>query len=286
MLSQTIAPDRGLSRALWGSLLALALAYPVHASRAAEGTYQLGIFPHLSPGQIENIYAPMAIEFSRALGRPVVLKTKSSFEDFMNELDKQVYDIAFVQPFDYVWAHDKHGYLPLARFGEPLHGLIVVKTGSPLRSLQELKGKKVGLPPEVAAVSHLTKMALLEVKLYPQIDTTLQYYKGHDSCLQQLLIGSIDACGTVAYPLRFFENKWQVKFRILAKTPSIPHSLFIAHPRVSKQERDTIQQTILAWAETDSGRKLLEKGGFKPFAAANDAEYTPVRAYSLSTFNK
>lgn len=286
MRNHTVGTHPRAFLVLCGSLLLFALALSGMRAHAAGGAYQLGVFPHLSAGQIENIYAPMAVDFSKVLGRSVTLKTKSSFEDFMNELDKQAYDIAFVQPFDYVWAHDKHGYLPLARFGEPLHGVIVVKTSSPLHTLHDLKGKKVGLPPEVAAVSHLTKMALLEAKIHPQTDTALQYYKGHDSCLQQLLIGNIDACGTAAYPLRFFENKWQVKFKVLAQTPSIPHSLFIAHPRVSKEERDAILKTILSWDETDAGRKLLEKGEFMPFAAANDAEYMPVRIYSRNTLNK
>lgn len=270
----------------WALLIPFWLAWSCQQVHAQNSDYQLGVFPHLAAGQIETMFAPMAADFSKTLGRPVVLKTKSSFEAFMGELDKQVYDIAFVQPFDYVWAHDKHGYIPLARRSEPLSGLIVVKTDSPLQSLQELKGKKVGLPPEVAAVSHLTKMALLKAKVDPRTDTKLQYYKAHDSCLQQLLIGKIDACGTAAYPVRFFENKWNVKFRVLAETQTIPHSLFIVHPRVSKQERDAILKTIVSWGKTESGKQLLEKFELKPFVAVTDAEYNTVRTYTRTMQKK
>lgn len=281
MHNQTVIVERKTSIiSFWAWSFTVLLASSGHFARAEESGYQLGVFPHLAAGQIENMFAPMAADFSKALGRPVALKTKPTFEGFMAELDKQVYDIAFVQPFDYVWAHDKHGYIPLARRGELLAGLIVVKMDSPLRSLQDLKGKKVGLPPEVAAVSHLTKMALLDAKVDPSTDTTLQYYKAHDSCLQQLLIGEVDACGTAAYPVRFFENKWNIKFRVLGETQTIPHSLFIAHPRVPKQERDAIQKTILSWAETESGKQLLEKFELKSFIPATDAEYSTVRAYT------
>lgn len=256
------------------------LIWTGNSARAEPPAYQLGVFPHLAAGQIENMFAPMAADFSKAVERPVVLKTKTSFEAFMAELDKQTYDIAFVQPFDYVWAHDKHGYIPLARRGEPLAGLIAVKPDSALRTLKDAKGKTIGLPPEVSAVSHLTKMALLQVKLDPRTDVRLQYFKSHDSCLQQLMIGEIDACATAAYPLRFFENKWNAKFRVLAETQTISHSLFIAHPRLSEAHREAIRKTILSWAETDSGRQLLEKGELKPFIAVTDAEYESVRAYS------
>lgn len=263
-------------------LLVIWLAIPAHAQETAArpGGYQLGVFPHLAAGQIENMFAPIALDFSKALGRPVVLKTKPSFEDFMRELDSETYDIAFVQPFDYVWAHDRHGYIPLARRGEPLAGLIVVKPTSPLRTLEELKGKKIGTPPEVAAVSHLTKMALLKAGIDPRQDVQMQYYKAHDSCLQQLLIGEIDACSTGAYPLRFFENKWNVTFRVLAETQTISHSLFIVHPRVSAKDRETIRKTILSWDKTKAGRLLLERGELKPFIAVTDEEYSEVRKYA------
>jgi len=286
MQNQTVAVERVTSTLFWATLFMALLAYPAQFIRAEEPGYQLGVFPHLAAGQIETMFAPMAADFSKALGRPVALKTKPSFEAFMGELDKQVYDIAFVQPFDYVWAHDRHGYIPLARRDELLVGLIVVKTDSPLRSLRGLKGKKIGLPPEVAAVSHLTKMALLKARIDPRTQTTLQYYKAHDSCLQQLLIGEIDACGTAAYPLRFFEDKWNVKFRVLAETPTISHSLFIVHPRVSSQERDAILKTILSWADTESGKQLLEKGNLKGFIRVTDAEYNTVRAYSRTMQKK
>lgn len=263
------------------SMIAL-VCLPAHARETAAkpAAYQLGVFPHLAAGQIENTFAPMALDFSKALGRPVALKTKPSFEDFMRELDNQTYDIAFVQPFDYVWAHDRHGYIPLARRGEPLAGLIVVKPTSPLRTLEELKGRKIGTPPEVAAVSHLTKMALLKAGIDPRQDVQVQYYKAHDSCLQQLLIGEIDACSTAAYPLRFFENKWNVTFRVLAETQTISHSLFIVHPRVSAKHREIIRKTILSWDKTKAGRLLLERGELKPFIAVTDAEYGEVRKYA------
>ncbi len=273
-----------MGRVLLLLILAVWPSPSVRAETPAPGAekpgYLFGVFPHLAAGQIENMFAPVAAELSRVLGRPVHLKTKPSFEGFMKELEKETYDVAFVQPFDYVWAHDKYGYQPLARRDEPLLGVIAVKPDSSFQSLQDLRGKRVGLPPEVAAVSHLTKMALLQVKIDPRKDVMLQHYKAHDSCLHQLLVGDVDACGTAAYPVRFFEDKWDVKFRVLSTTQTIPHSLFIAHPRVSKGDRELIKKTIVSWSGSEAGRKLLEQTGLKPFVSTDNAEYDVVRAYT------
>ncbi|MDH4275315.1 MAG: phosphate/phosphite/phosphonate ABC transporter substrate-binding protein, partial [Gammaproteobacteria bacterium] len=139
--------------------------------------------------------------------------------------------------------------------------------------------KRIGLPPESAAVSHLTKMELIRQKISVGNDVAFHYFKSHDACLHQLMVANIDVCGTAAYPVRYFEAQWKVKFKVLGETQAIPNSLFIAHPRVSKQVRDRIKKIMLAWSDTDAGRKLLEHAQLKPFAAATDAEYDVVRMY-------
>ena len=194
------------------------------------------------------------------------------------ELRKQTYDIVLVQPFDYVWAHE-YGYLPLARRSEPLAAQIMVAENSPHFDLKDLKGAVLALPPAEAAVSHLAKMALLDAGLDPHRNVRLQYTKSHDSCLQRLLIGAVDACGTAAASVRFFQARMKVSFRTLGKSLTIPHSLIAVHSRVPEGERERLRETIISWADSFEGRKLLERGELKPFQTVADAEYDVVREY-------
>lgn len=244
--------------------------------------YLFGAFPMMAVAEAEKVFSPIAENFTQALARPVRFRTKASFDQYADELAKQTYDIALVQPFDYVDAHDKHGYLPLARRGEPLVAHIMVLPKSAVQKLEDLKGKRVGLPPATAAVSHLAKMSFLQIGLHPAKDVALQYYKSHDSCLQQLLIGDIEACVSAPYPVKFFSSKWGVEFRLLAKSPPIPHALLVVHSRVPKAERERLLQTVLGWPETEAGRKLLEFGQLTPFVPATNAEYDAVRKYLKS----
>lgn len=254
-------------------------ARAVHAPPdTAPSPYVFGVFPHLAVARLEKIYAPMAADFGRVLERQVYFRTKPSFEKFMAELRKQTYDIVFVQPFDYVWAHE-YGYLPLARRSEPLTAQIMVSEDSRYNDLKDLKGATLALPPAEAAVSHLTKMALMDAGIDPQQNVRLQYTKSHDSCLQRLLIGSVDACGTAAGPVRYFQTHMKVNFRILGKSQTIPHALIAVHARVPETERERLRATILSWADSPDGRKLLERGELKPFQAVADAEYDVVRKY-------
>jgi len=263
-------------------LLGAGLSTPGYAAELSvepvQPPYIFGVFPSLAVARLEKIYAPMAADLGRGLDRKVYFRTKSSFDKFMQEIKKQTYDIVFLQPFDYVWAVG-YGYLPLARRGEPLTAQIMVAEDSPLRELKDLKGAILALPPAEAAVSHLIKMALLDAGMDPEHDLSLQYTKSHDSCLQRLLIGAVNACGTAAGPVRFFQARMKVSFRVLAESRTIPHALIVAHRRVPEHERDRLKSTILAWGDSVAGRQMLERGAHKPFEPAIDAEYDVVRKY-------
>jgi phosphonate transport system substrate-binding protein len=262
-------------------LCALGIAFFAIRAFAAESTYEFGVFPHLPITKIHELYAPMASDFEAKLGRHVQLGSKAGYTTFGAELRKQTYDIAFVQPFDYIDAHDKHGYLPLARRSGDLEALIVVRQDSPLKVLDDLKGKIIANPPADAAVSQLTSIALWDAGIHPGADVRRDYGKNHFTCLQSVLIGAADACGTADQALRTLEGKAQAtrRFRVLHKTARIPHALFVVHKRVSRKDRDALLRTILEWPKTEEGRRILERGQFMPFVAAKDADYEVVREY-------
>jgi phosphonate transport system substrate-binding protein len=246
--------------------------------------YILGVFPYLPARELEKVFSPVAADLGDALQRKVLVRSSTSYRNFMNNLDKEKYDIVFVQPFDYVRIADKYGYLPIATRSEPLAAILVVPENSKLNNAKDLYGKKIALPPSVAAVSHLVKGYLREQGVNFNKDVKLQFTKSHVSCMQQLLIGSADACGTAAPAKRFFEHKMNVNLKVIAQTASIPHTLFAIHPRIPAAERETIQARILSWSTTEKGKQILARGRLKPFIKISDSAYDVVRHYFENEF--
>jgi len=268
------------TKTLRSLLIALGMACCGTTALAAEPPYEFGVFPYLPQTRIHELYSPIAADFEAKLGRQVQLSSKARYETFAEELRKSTYDIAFVQPFDYVDAHDKHGYLPLARRVGDLEGLIVVRRDSPLTSLQDLKGRIVANPPADAAVSQVTSMALWDAGIHPSTGVKRDYGRNHFTCLQSVLIGAADACGTAQQPLRTLESGQAMpRFRVLHKTVRMPHALFVVHKRVSRKDREALLKTIVDWPKTEEGRRILDRGQFIPFVAASDTDYELVREY-------
>ncbi len=248
---------------------------------AEESKCEMGAFPNMPIARIQALFTPMADEFAKALDKKVQLSSKPTFEKFKEVLNTEFYDIAHIQPFDYINAHDKHNYLPLARRGGEIEALFVVLPDSKINNIQDLRGKKVLSPPPDAAVSHLANMSLQEAGLNLEKDVRRDYSKDHFSCLQNVLIGEADACISASQMIKQFESekKLAVPFKTIHKTIKIPNTLIVVHKRVPQKDRDILFQTLLNLKNTAGGRKILDDLHFKSFVPAEDSDYDIIRKY-------
>jgi phosphonate transport system substrate-binding protein len=258
------------------------LAPPLALASDAEGPppgYRFGVFPYVPALTIDRIFGPVAASFAAELDRPVYLKTKSTFESFVEQLERQTYDIIFVHPFLYIEAADRHGYLPLARLEGQLRGVALVSEGRPWRTWSDLAGRIIGTPPALAAASELAKWALLDAGLVPQGDATLRPYPTKVGCLQAVSAGTADACVLPSFILPPITWLGERGLRVMAESPAIPNVVFAAHPRLPRTERMKLLALILSWPHTHSGRAILATGAWPGFAVAQDADYAEVRSF-------
>ena len=248
-------------------------------NKAQSSSYRLGIFPYMSPRQTVELFGPVVAEMEKVLKHPVKLESAASFPDFSLELANHSYDIALIQPFDYHKAVELYGYLPLAQLDAPLVAKLVVRDDSRYQTITDLRDTTIGLPPEQSANARMTLRALYDNKLIPDRDVKIQYFKSHDSCIQQVWIGEASACGTSSTPIQVFTQRMQAKLRSVYDTPAIPHTLFVVHPRISSADRAKLQQIMTGWSQTEAGRAMLKTLGIPGFVVPKPAEYTIMRNY-------
>ena len=263
------------------SIMPLSYTHAVETETSSEKpAYKFGAFPMIQVGQVDKIFSPVAAEFAQVLERPVHFRTKPSFAEFRQELSLETYDFAVVQPFDYILAHDKHNYLPLAHFEKPLTAVLMVLSDSPLRGLQDLKGTRVALPPVTAATTQMAKKTFLDAGFDLKRDLSLQYTKSQDSCLQLVMVKSASACSSSPRAVHVFEEKWGKHFRTLFETPGIPNTLFVVHRRVPKEVRELLLKTVTSWPESSEvGREFVKLNNNLRLLPAEDSAYDVVRKF-------
>jgi len=236
-----------------------------------------GVFPYLSPAQLEKLYAPVAADLSAAIGRPVQLRTRPSFDLFGREVVQERYDFIFIQPFAYAKLASRHGYRSIVRPSSALKAVFVIRADSTINKFSDLKKQTVCAPPQQAAVSLLARETLHNHKLIPGIDIRLTYQKSHSACLRAVLIRKAAACITASPPLQIFETKTGVNFKVLGYSNPVPGSTYAVHQRLPAALRETIARRIVSWQRTDQGRALLKTLKFPAFVRSTDGDYQPVR---------
>lgn len=250
------------------------------ATEPTQKSYVFGVFPHIPLAELLKVYTPIAENFEKGLNKPVELATRPSYEQFVDELNREAYDIAFIQPFDYPTAHDIHHYVPIARRISPLTAIFIVRKESPIQKLEDLRGKTLAEPAPSAAVTYLSRKALQNAGFDLKKDIKVVTGKNHISCIQMLLIGRADACTTVRPALeQYSDPKVFARFRIIYETPPVPHTLFIAHSRLSEAEIQKLQEIIISWPYNAEGKAILSKGPLVPFVKALDSEYDVIRQF-------
>lgn len=260
-------------------IFTLALLPLQAAPTETPASYRLGIFPYMAPRQTVEFYGPVAASMEAALKHPVRLESVQTFSAFSRALEKQNYDIALIQPFDYPSVVEQLGYIPLAQFAVPLVTQFYVRDDSRYHSIEDLRGSTIAMPPEPAANTRMALRALHDNQLIPGRDVEIRYFNSHDSCIQQVWAGTASACGTAKPPIQIFEKRMQAKLRAIYDTPSIPHVLFVANPRVPAEQRAKLQELITGWNQTEEGRVMLKNLGFPGFIAPHPAEYAVMRNY-------
>lgn len=275
-------PHRSGARLMAVATLALsALLQPAGAAHQATGDdgLRLGVFPYMAARQTIELYGPVAADMARTLGRRVRLESTSTMADYARALASQRYDIALVQPFDYLEAVERFGYLPLAQLSEPLVARFYVRDSSPHQSLADLRGTTIALPPATTAIARVAFRTLHEQGLEPGRDLQLRYLGSHDDCLQQLWIGAVSACAAGPAPAQVFARRMNAQLRPVHAAAPIPQVAILVHPRLPAAQRARLQARLIDWRDSDQGRALLRGLGMPGFVAPRPADYEVMRQF-------
>lgn len=247
-------------------------------ARDSSNAIQFGVLPFLAPVRLESMYAPVASEFSQLLNREVFLKTGASSDEYFKQLEKQVFDIAIVNPFDSVPVIDEFNYIPLA--ARPMHRCIVVTPeAGAIETVEQLRGKVVGVASKRSPISFYSLRAIESHGLIVGKDFTVKHHKTTQACLHNLLIGSIDACGAGGATSSVFKDKRKINLRKISQCEEFPGMVIVAHSRVPKDERDNIKQLILAWPKSGKEELLRKLGKHAKYIPYKEENYKMIRRH-------
>jgi len=253
---------------------------PVSAS-AAEPMI-LAVHPYLPSNELIQRFTPLANYLGKKIGRAIEVRVGSDYDEHIAYVGKDQVDIAFMGPSSYVMTVAKYGKKPLlARLetdGNPLfRGYFIVRQDSPLKSLTDLKGKRLAFGDRDSTMSHLVPQYMLEKAGVPL--NKLAHYEflgSHDNVVLAVLSGDFDA-GAVKDEV--FEKYAKQGLRVLVDTPYYSDHVFVTRSTLAPGMIQTLRNAMFTLKDTPGGREILE--AIKPHTTAlvpaMDADYDNLR---------
>jgi phosphonate transport system substrate-binding protein len=240
-----------------------------------------GVFPNLTAKQIVETYRPLADLLEKRLKRPVVVYSARDFRTFVERTRQGEYDILLTAPHLAWLARQDAGYQPLLKYAQPVRGLLVVKTTSPLGDIDQLRGRTVAVADPVAVVvlamqAQLAASGLLHGQDYRTVDSGT-----HSNAVMQVINGRTDAAVVGLHPYALMPPESRRQLRVLAETASLSSLMYLTHPRLRDAEVQTVRRVLLDFAASPEGKTFMRQGGYGGFAAVDGSELRAFRPFAL-----
>jgi phosphonate transport system substrate-binding protein len=225
-------------------------------------TYQEG-------GLASERYKPLLEILSKELKRPVRVQTVDKYADLEKDMAADKFELVFVHPAHIGLSAVKSGNyvgLATAKGYTDYCAHIMVKKDSPLKSIQDLRGKKIAVP-SLDSITTVMFTANLRQLNFPQPGKSYTATRYQDAVPFMIDQGFVDAGVTgSAAVAKAWVNKGG---RIIGETKPIPIKLFLVSKNVKEVERARLQSVLLSLSDTDAGRAALAKIGIAGFVPWN-----------------
>jgi len=234
----------------------------------------LGVVPQQSPLKLIKVWSPITKYLTESTGIKVTFKTERSIPKFEQELYSGAYDIAYMNPYHYVLAHKKQGYMAKVRAQKNIKGILVMQK-DPKDKKIDFKNKNYVFPaPNAFAATLVTKYELIK---YFGVDikdlNNAKYVNSHDSVYNYISKGLGDIGGGIERTYNNMKNdKIKSNLRIVYTTKKYP-----SHPFAFKRSMDKKVQAMLIDALLKMPEDLLRSLSIKKFIKIDNSEYDNVK---------
>ncbi len=251
---------------------ALGLLLGASPGRAAETAYQVGIIPQAPPVAMYERWGPVLARLAAVSGVPLKAKLYDNMQAFEQDFQAGNPDLLFAHPAMFAAAHKAQGYVPLVRDRRELSGWIFVRNDSPVRTLEELAGKRVGFVGEKSFCTVLVEKAMAAGVGNMAFDRS--FHGSTRNVLRSVVLGKVEAGASLDAGLELEDAEIRGLIRPLLTTDKFaPHPL-AAHPRVPAVARERVAAAVLEMARAEADRQLLAAIRMpEPLRADYDRDY-------------
>lgn len=242
----------------------------------------MGVYSYIQPSAVASKMLPLVEHLESTLNQQgeqyhIELKIYPDYESAIQALAAGEVDFARFGPVSYVIAKERNPTLRLLAMesngGSKLfNGVIAVPEGSPIRSLQDLAGRRVAFGARQSTTGRFLSQALLvEQGISASMLSGVDYLGRHDRVAFALAAGDFDA--GAMNENTFNKYRFDKGLRKLAQFPCVTKP-WIARSGLDRELYFSLQQALLS-LDDPAALKAIKRNGF---VIGSDGDYDMIRA--------
>ena len=254
-------------------------------------TLLIGLLPEQSIFKQVRRYEPLAGYLSKQLGMSVKLTVIPCYEKTLSSFTDKKMDAAFLGSMTYLLAHTRLGVQVLARpegldGASTSHGVIVVRTVSAIRSIRNMKGKRIAFVDRDTMSGYHLPLAYLKKRGVDHMTYFKEFYFAgtnedvvYDVLDRKADIGAVK--NTVLTELAVEDQGVRSELLILARTPDMPANGLVVRRDLGAPLKEKLKAALLNMHDDPEGAGILNRFGARRFIEATDGDY--ASAYSIAS---
>ena len=236
--------------------------------KSEEKVIKMGFVPLKNSEQLVEDVKPIADYLSQKMGVKVEAFTASNYIGVVEGIGSGSVDFGIIPPFSAVLAQKQSSAKPLltskGKSGKSGYTAeLYVRKDSGIKSLQDVKGKKVAFVDPSSSSGYIYPGAMLvKAGINLDKDISYQFSGGHDKSLQLLLNKDVDVIAT----FDGVEERYGKEFPAaltdiekLASSDTIPGIMVTASSKMDKELQDKLKQALLDMDKDPKMKELFTK---------------------------
>lgn len=273
-------------------ILALAWLLPGLAVADVPDVLKVSAIPDENPNELLRIYTPFAEYLARELGMKVQFTPVVDYAATVEGLAAKKLDLVWYGGFTSVQAVRRTNgtaqRLALREEDAQFKSVFIAKPGSPIKNLEDLKGKTFAFGSVSSTSGHLMpRYFLLQAKVNPEKDMKQVAYSGaHDATALWVESGKVDAgaLNFLVWDKLVQQKKVDLgKVNVFYTTPPYVDYVWTARGDLDRGVQDRITAAFLKldYANPEH-RRLLDLHRTKKYIRADDADWKGTEEAAIS----
>ncbi|MEQ4506865.1 MAG: phosphate/phosphite/phosphonate ABC transporter substrate-binding protein [Enterococcus casseliflavus] len=257
--------------------------------------------PSQAAETLEAKAKPLEQLLSDELGIPVTVSVSTDYNTIVEAMASKQVDVGFLPPNAYVLANEQSNVkvlLQAQRYGikqpggestdelvDSYRSMIVVKSGSDIKELEDLKGKTIATQDVTSSAGYVWPVAeMKKAGIDINTDVTTVQVKGHDQAVLSVLNGDVDAAFVFEDARNTVKNDYPEimdEVESMYFTEPIPNDTISVRSDMSEEWDKKIQDAFIAIGKDEEGKQIISDiYSHEGYVVSQDSNFDIVREYA------